>query len=115
MAKKAKPVVDDVVSPRIIMVPNESTPLYYVNFMEAANTANDFTLFFARLPPKLSEEKLEELKTKKTIHIEPDVQVVIPVSLVPAIIVALTTQKETYERLIGQKIQEPEMVNNPGK
>jgi hypothetical protein len=114
-AKKAKgQTPTEVMAPRIVMDTNESTPLYYVNHMEVANTAVDFTLICTRLPAKLSEEKLEELKTNKTLHVDAEVQVVIPVSLVPAIIKALITQKESYEKIIGQKIQEPQLVTEAG-
>jgi cysteinyl-tRNA synthetase len=75
--------------------------------MEVSNTPNDFTLFWTRLPAKLSADKMEEFQTLKTLHVDADVQVVIPVSLIPALIQALITQKEAYEKAIGQKIQEP--------
>jgi hypothetical protein len=74
------------VTPRIITEINDSTALYYINHMEVANTALDFTLLCARLPAKLSAEKMEELKTKKTLHIDADVQIVMPVFLIPALI-----------------------------
>ena len=95
------------VAPRIIVNINESTPLYYANYMEIGNTANDFTLFCTRLPAKLSADKMEEIKTLKTLHVDAEVQVVIPAALIPALIQALIKQKEIYEELIGQKIQEP--------
>jgi hypothetical protein len=106
MVKETKENAPAQVAARIIVDVNESTPLYYANYMEVGNTSNDFTLFCTRLSAKLSADKMEEVRTLKTIHVDADVQVVIPVSLVPGLIKALIKQKEVYEKLIGHEIKD---------
>jgi hypothetical protein len=71
----------EVVAPTITLMPNEDTPLFYVNHMEVANTVLDFTLLCTRLPAKLSPDKLQEFKEKKSLQMEAEVQVVFPASL----------------------------------
>lgn len=110
MAKSAKireKKAPEQVELRIIIDPNDMAPMYYVNYIEAANTVNDFSLIGVRLPPKLSEEKRREFIAKKELHVEPDVVLTFPTSMVPGLIRALTTQKENYEKTIGSNIQEP--------
>jgi hypothetical protein len=75
--------------------------------MEAANTANDFSLLCVRMPAKLSDERKSQILATKELHVEPDVVITFPTSLVPSLIRALTTQKENYEKAIGATIQEP--------
>jgi len=107
VAKGTKEAAQVTLATRIIIDVNESTPFYCANYLEVANTENDFTLFCTRLPAKLSADKMEEARTLKTIHVDADVQVVIPVSVIPALIQALITQKGVYEKVIEQKIQKP--------
>jgi hypothetical protein len=106
VAKGTKEAAQVTLATRIIIDVNESTPFYCANYLEVANTENDFTLFCTRLPAKLSADKMEA-RTLKTIHVDADVQVVIPVSVIPALIQALITQKGVYEKVIEQKIQKP--------
>jgi hypothetical protein len=82
-----------------------------MNYMEAANTANDFSLLCVRMPAKLSTERKSHALATKELHIEPDVVITFPTSLVPGLIRALTTQKENYEKAIGTRIQEPGATN----
>jgi hypothetical protein len=106
MAKRNKkaPAPADI---RIVVDPDDSAPAFYVNYMEVANTANDFTLFGARLPAKVSEETKARIVTSNEFHVDADVLITFPVSLVPGLIRALTTQKEHYEKMTGAAIQEP--------
>jgi hypothetical protein len=109
--KKTATVAPEQVELRIVIDPNDAAPVYYVNFMEVANTPSDFSLLCVRLPPKLSDEKRREVMVKKEFHAEPDVILTFPTSIVPGLIRALTTQKENYEKAMGLKIQEPGVLN----
>lgn len=86
--------------------PLESASVYYINFIEVANSPQDFSLICGRLPVKLSQSKIEEVKTVGALVIEPEVQLIIPTALVPGLIRALTVQKEMYEKLYGIQIKE---------
>jgi hypothetical protein len=88
--------------------PSESTSVYYVNHIEVATTPQDFSVICGRMPGKLSATKLEEIKEAGALVIEPDVQIVIPVTLVPGLIRILTLQKELYEKIYGIQIKEVE-------
>jgi hypothetical protein len=92
----------------IRLEPSESTSVYYVNHIEVATTPQDFSVICGRLPGKLSATKLEEIKEAGALVIEPDVQIVVPVTLVPGLIRILTLQKELYEKIYGIQIKEVE-------
>jgi len=99
---------DTITIGSIRLEPSESTSVYYVNFIEVATTPQDFSVICGRLPGKLSATKLEEVKDVGALVIEPDVQIVIPVTLVPGLIRILTAQKELYEKIYGIQIKEVE-------
>jgi hypothetical protein len=101
------PTLADITDVRVVVDPNETAPLYYVNYMEVGHTGHDFTLFGVRLPPKISEDKKADVMTTKELHVEPEVVISIPLGMIAGLIRALTTQKEAFEKLIGEKIQEP--------
>jgi hypothetical protein len=112
MAKSAKVKETAKATPeqaefRIVIDPNDIAPVYYVNYVEAANTHNDFSLIGVRLPSKLTEAKRHQVVTTKELHVEPDVIITFPTSMVPGLIRALTLQKENYEKAVGFDIQEP--------
>jgi hypothetical protein len=67
----------------IRLEPLESATVYYINYIEVASSPQDFTIICGRLPGKLSSEKFEEVKNGGVLVIEPDVQLVIPTTLVP--------------------------------
>jgi hypothetical protein len=117
MPKPVKPKAKDPTAPiaenrelRIIVTPIEAVPFSYVNYVEVANTSNDFSLLCVRLPAKLSEERRQAAMASMELHVEPDVVITFPVGMVPSLIRALTTQKESYERTFGQ-IREPSTSN----
>lgn len=105
--KGSAPPEPEQVEMRIVVDPSEAAPVHYVNYMEVANTTNDFSLLCVRLPPKISDEKRQQFMATKELHVEPDVVLTFPTSIVPGLIRALTTQKENYEKAIGSTIQEP--------
>jgi hypothetical protein len=80
---------------RVVVDPSDIAPVFYVNYVEAANTVNDFSLLCVRLPPKLSDEKRLEAISTKELRLQPDVILTFPTSMVPELIRALTTQKES--------------------
>ncbi len=109
--KETAKTAPEQVELRIVIDPNDTAPVYYVNYVEAANTVNDFSLICVRLPPKLTEEKRHQFVTTKELHVEPDVIITFPTLMVPGLIRALTLQKENYEKAVGSNIQEPGASN----
>ena len=110
--KHAPEALSKEVDLRIIVGLNDPAPFHYVNFMEVANTVNDFSLLCVRLPPKLSDDKFKSVSANKELHVEPEVVITFPTSMVPGLIRALTTQMEAYEKMAGSAIQEPGKVRN---
>jgi hypothetical protein len=90
----------------ITLEPLENASTFYVNHIEVGSTAHDFSLICGRLPGKLSLDQLEEVKDGGALVVEPEVQVVIPATLVIGLIEALTTQKDNYEKTYGVKLKE---------
>jgi hypothetical protein len=104
---KAAPPASEQLELRIVVDPNDAAPVHYVNYVEVANTTSDFSLLCVRLPAKLSDERRREFLASKELHLEPDVVLTFPTSMVPGLIRALTIQKENFETALGAPIQEP--------
>jgi len=78
----------------------EQTATYYANHAEIAALPHDFAMLFARIPAKLSPEKLEQAKAGMVI-LPADVQIVIPATLIDGLIRALNVAKTIYEERYG--------------
>jgi len=81
-------------------------PVYYINYAEVTNTPNDFSILGTRLPPKPSQEMIDELKKGGSIDLDTIVQIVFPVSMISGLIRALQTRKEMYEKFYKTSIKE---------
>jgi len=103
-AKSALPPQINVTAIR--MEPLESASTYYVNHIEIGSSAHDFSLICGRLPGKLSAEQFEDIREGGALVVEPEVQIIIPATLVLGLIKALTIQKDTYEKTYGVKLNE---------
>jgi hypothetical protein len=86
--------------------PIESAAVFYVNYIEVGNSPQDFSLWCGRMPSKLTPAKIEEIESIGALVIEPDVQLIIPTTLVPGLIKALITAKENYEKLFRVQLEE---------
>jgi hypothetical protein len=90
----------------IRLEPLENAATFYVNHIEVGSSAHDFSLICGRLPGKLSLDQFEEVKGSGALVVEPEVQVVIPATLVIGLIKALTAQKDNYEKTYGVALKE---------
>jgi hypothetical protein len=93
------PLPEVLVGLNVKLEPLEAANTYYANHIEVASTAHDFSLICARLPAKLNAEQLEQAKTENTIVVEPEIQIIIPATLIDGVINALTLQKAVYEKI----------------
>jgi len=59
------------------------------------------TMVVARVPAKQSKLATAEMRQTGELLIEPDVQVLLPPTVVPGLIKALTLQLEKYEERFG--------------
>lgn len=95
----------ELLTPSVTTQIGDETFTYYANYAEIACVAHDFSMLFARLPAKLSSDKIEEARTGY-LTLTCDVQILIPTTLIDGFIRALTTQKAAYEQRYGT-IHEP--------
>ena len=76
------------------------TPTYYFNHAEITYLPHDFSLLFARLPAKLTPDRLEEAQGG-TLTLECELQVLLAPTMIPRLIEALTIQRRRYEEQWG--------------
>lgn len=77
---------------RISLDPTRDTPAFYVNNVEVGRTQHDFLLLGARIPAKISPDELEGQLAGEVLRVEPDVQLILPPTLIPGLIAALQKQ-----------------------
>jgi hypothetical protein len=87
------------------------TPTYYVNHAEITSNPFEVTISFARFPSKFSPGASETIGTTGILEVEAELQVLIPPTLLPGLIRALTTQKATLDAMMGP-IFDPEGSTN---
>jgi hypothetical protein len=97
---KTAPTEPQLLTLRPTLVLTDDTPTYYVNHAEFAGGTYDISMIVARLPSRPTPEQIEAAKVSQAIHVEAELQLVFPPSLLPALIRALTSQKEAYEKNI---------------
>jgi hypothetical protein len=85
----------------IVMDTQDDMIGHYVNHIEVAHTKHEFTLTCGKLPAKLSPVRLQMAKESGEVHLEPMLQLVIPPTIMPGLISALTSQLEKYEQKNG--------------
>ena len=79
----------------ISLDPSPDTPLFYVNTVEIGRTQHDFVLLAGRVPAKLSTDDIELVQSGGSLHLEPDVQLIMSATLVPRVIAALQAQLDS--------------------
>jgi hypothetical protein len=90
---------------RVILDPVDES-VHYANYVETSFGTYECLLSFGRVPPKLNIAQTEEVKSG-TLKLEPLVQIIVPPTLIPGLIRALTTTKDGYEKMMGP-IKEPD-------
>ena len=79
--------------------------MIYANHAEVSHTQHDFSITFAKIPSKLSADRIREVQAAKQLILEPLMQVVIPTSLMAGLIDALTIQQAKHKALKPGKIK----------
>ena len=83
---------------RLIVFPTENTHQYYVNYMEVVSSENDFTIYGVRVPSKIPPNQIEE---GGSLHVEPELEITFPVTIIQGLIDALINQRDAYSRVFG--------------
>jgi hypothetical protein len=93
------PNTSQTVTITFVITPAKGIKPTYANFIEVVQTAHDLTLVGAQLPVKLSQEQIGAASAGQAVPIEADFQITFPLSVLSGLIGALTSQKETYEKV----------------
>ncbi len=96
---EAKPV-----AAKIVLHPSEDTPQFYVNYAEIVASRNEFSIYGVRVPTKLPPDEVETIRKSEELHLEPDVQVIIPVTVIQGLIDALILERDLYIAQFGTSI-----------
>ena len=102
-SRKKIPEAKAVVA-KVVLHPSEDTPQYYINYAEIATSQNEFSIYGIRVPTKLSTDEVEAIKKSGELHLEPEVQIIIPVTLIQGLIDALIQQRDLYAAQFGTAI-----------
>ena len=92
-------------SARIVLDPSEDVPRYYVNFIEVASSQQEFSMYGVQVPTKMSLDAIERAKKTGELHLDPEVQIVFPVTIIQGLIDALANQRDFYCKQFGASIQ----------
>ncbi len=92
-------------SVKIVLHPSEDVPSYYVNFIEVALSKNEFSMNGVRVPTKMSTDAIERATKSKEFHLDSEVEIVFPVTIIQGLIDALARQRDLYCEQFGASIQ----------
>jgi hypothetical protein len=82
----------------------------YANYAEVSSSLHEFQISFALAPTRLTAVKVEEMKSGG-LKVEALVQILLPPTVIPGLIRALTITKEQHETMVGRPIQEVGITN----
>ena len=97
-AKKA----EETQTLRIALEPTDDVPSYYINHVEVSHSRHDFGLGCAHLPTTLPAKVRDEVKRSGVLSLEPLIRLIVPPTLIPALIRALQAQQSKYEDRFGE-------------
>lgn len=95
----------EAVAAKVVLHPSGETPQYYVNYAEIATSQNEFSIYGVRIPTKLPPDEVETVKKSEELHLEPEVQIIIPVTMIQGLIDALIQQRDFYAAEYGTAIR----------
>jgi hypothetical protein len=100
-APEQKPNVPMAVTARVTLEVGSDVPSYYVNYVDVSQSTHEFTLSVAKIPTRLAAQTMQNLQTTGELRAEALLQLIIPPTLLPSLLKALTAQKELYEKTWG--------------
>ncbi|PZO50454.1 MAG: hypothetical protein DCF16_12950 [Alphaproteobacteria bacterium] len=81
---------------------SDATFVTYMNYAEVVQSMNEFTIVCGRLPTKLSATQRDEIvEAGGALRVEASVQLLLPATVIPGLIRALSAQKDAYETEYG--------------
>src|SRR3989442_12404014 len=82
-----------------VSVQYNSDPLY-ANYAEVSSAQHEFQMGFALAPTKPSAEQIEQARAGN-VKLDGLVQILLPPTVIPSLIRALTTTKDQHEAMFG--------------
>ena len=79
----------------------DGTPTYYINHAEISVSPYEFGIATARLPTKPTAEQIAAARITGELAVEAELVLLMPASVIPGLIRALTQQKTLYETQYG--------------
>lgn len=86
---------------RIVLDVGSDIPSYYINYADVAQSSHEFTLTVGKTPTRLSQQSIRDVQATGELHVEAMLQLILPPTLLPSLIKALTSQKDLYEHTFG--------------
>ena len=119
----AEPVAESLLPPaslgpglvqmRLQIEPKVNAPKYYANHAEINLTPFEMVMTFARLPARFDADEAERLGKGEVIVIPAEVQISVPIQMIPGLIKVMTHLKSEHDRTIGNVPYPPnESVTN---
>jgi hypothetical protein len=101
MARRGRAKAAEELTPTPVKISLEynGEPLY-ANYAEVSSAQHEFQIGFALFPIKPTAEQIEQV-SGGIVKLDALVQILLPPTLIPGLIRALTTTKEQYEAMIG--------------
>jgi hypothetical protein len=100
-APKQKPNTPISLAARVTLEVGPDIPSYYVNYVDISQSSHEFTLSVAKVPTRLTSQTAQNLQATGELRAEALLQLIVPPTLLPSLIKALTLQKDLYEQING--------------
>lgn len=90
------------VEARIVVETTQDVPTFYVNHAEIGAGPHEYAIWMARLPVKPSRDEMLLIQESGEFVVEPEVQILIPHSMVPGLIAALAQTLAAHEAKMSE-------------
>lgn len=93
---------DKTMDLRVVVEATRDTPTYYVNHAQLTFSEHEVALVFARMPTKPSRDEIREAEEFGELTVDPELQIIIPPTVLPRLIDALEMIRGHYEENYGK-------------
>ena len=84
-----------------VVVESDDASAFYINFAEISHSRHEFMMHCVQAPTKLSPTMREVVISSGEVRLSPMVTLLMPPTLIPGLIRALTVEMEKYEQQNG--------------
>lgn len=89
------------IAARVTLEVGSDVPSYYVNYADLAQSTHEFTLTVAKVATRLGAQAVKDLQVTGEMRVDALLQLVMPPTLLPSLIKAMTVQRDLYEKTYG--------------